>query len=131
MDGEVGKGAGGDAAAAGAGGECLPGPKGEAGVGADGVAVAAHAGGRAVEDGRVDEVRVFGPVPVGLVALVGTFAAEGGFVGPDVVAVPVEEVCGRVDGGCPWRGGDVGVCFICTWGADDTYMFMCTTTKSS
>lgn len=55
------------------------------------VAVATHAVLVAVEDGRVDEVRVLGPVPVGLVAFVVTFGTEGCLVGPDVVAVPVLE----------------------------------------
>jgi hypothetical protein len=59
----------------------------------DGVAVAAHAPFVAVEDGGFDEIGVLGPVPVGLVSFVGAFCAQGGFVRPDVVAVPVHKVC--------------------------------------
>lgn len=53
-----------------------------------GVAVAAHGPFVAVENGAVDDVRVLAPVPVGLVAFVLAFVAEGGFIGPDVVAMP-------------------------------------------
>lgn len=99
VNGEVGEGAFGYAAAARAAGELLAWAELGAGVGADGIAVAAHAIFVAVEDGRVHEIRVLGPVPVGLVACVGAFGAESGLVRPDVVAVPVHEVGGRMDGG--------------------------------
>jgi hypothetical protein len=53
-----------------------------------GVAIAAHGPFVAVENGAVDDVGVFTPVPVRLVAFVLAFVAESGFVGPDVVAMP-------------------------------------------
>jgi hypothetical protein len=63
----------------------------------DGIAVTTHAPFVAIEDGRVDDIWILGPVPIRLIAGVGAFCAEGGFIGPDVVAVPVHEVCGGVD----------------------------------
>jgi hypothetical protein len=78
------------------GGDRHAGTKGHAVV-HDGIAVAAHAPFVAVEYGGVDDIWILGPVPVGLVAFVGAFCTEGGFVRPDVVAVPVHEVSGGVD----------------------------------
>jgi hypothetical protein len=63
----------------------------------DWIAVAAHAPFVAVENGGVDDVGVLAPVPVGLVAFVRALFAEGGFIGPNVVTVPVHEVCGGMD----------------------------------
>jgi hypothetical protein len=65
----------------------------------DGIAVTAHAPFVAIEDGGVDNIWILGPVPIGLVAGVRTFCAEGGFVSPNIVAVPVHEVGGGMDRG--------------------------------
>jgi hypothetical protein len=78
------------------GGDRHAGTKGHAVV-YDGIAVTTHAPFVAIEDGRVDDIWILGPVPIRLIAGVGAFCAEGGFIGPDVVAVPVHEVCGGVD----------------------------------
>lgn len=63
------------------------------------ISIPTHAPLIAVEDGRVDQVRVLGPVPIGCVALIGTLAAKGSLVCPDIVAVPVHEVRSAVDRG--------------------------------
>lgn len=46
-----------------------------------------------VENGRDGGIRIFAPVPIGLVAFVPAFISQGYFVCPDVVPMPVEEVC--------------------------------------
>jgi hypothetical protein len=63
------------------------------------LSIPAHAPLIAVEDGRIDDIRVLGPVPVRLVPRVGALSAQRGFVRPNVVAVPVHEVCSRVHRG--------------------------------
>jgi hypothetical protein len=60
------------------------------------ISITSHAPLIAVEDGRVDDVGVFAPVPVRLVPLVSALGTQRSFVRPDVVAVPVHEVCRRV-----------------------------------
>lgn len=98
MDRKVGKRAFGNTAASRAAGNHLAADEGAC-MGANWVTVAAHAIFVAVENGRVDEVGVLCPIPVGLVAFVVTLGTQCGLVGPDVVAVPVHEVCGRMDRG--------------------------------
>lgn len=99
VDGEIFEGTGGYAAGAVAGfeDEVWRGVGGDADAGVRRVgAVAAHGEVGAVEEGTAnDVVGVFGPVDVGLVATITTFAAQGLLVGPGEVAVPGEEVALR------------------------------------
>jgi hypothetical protein len=81
------------------------------------ITIASHAPFVAVEDRGVNDVRVLAPVPVGLVSLIVAFCAKRNLVGPDVVAVPVHEICGCMNGGCHVHvnNGKVVVAGLCTW----------------